>query len=89
MQRSKSALVLAGGGVAGAAYEIGAMCAIDQILEQHSVNEFDSYVGTSAGALIGSCLANNISPRTLLSVLDSAVLGIDQLEPHQIGRAHV
>ncbi|MEI7644690.1 MAG: patatin-like phospholipase family protein [Chloroflexales bacterium] len=84
MQRSKSALVLAGGGVAGAAYEIGAMCAIDQILEQQSVNEFDGYVGTSAGALIGACLANNISPRTLLSVLDSSVLGIDQLEPHHL-----
>jgi predicted acylesterase/phospholipase RssA len=84
MQRSKSALVLAGGGVAGAAYEIGALCAIDQILEQHSVNEFDSYVGTSAGALIGSCLANNISPRTLLSVLDSSVLGINQLEPQHL-----
>ncbi|MEI8307435.1 MAG: patatin-like phospholipase family protein [Chloroflexales bacterium] len=84
MQRSKSALVLAGGGVTGAAYEIGALCAIDQILEQHSVNEFDSYVGTSAGGLIASCLANNISPRTLLSVLDSSVLGIDQLEPHHL-----
>ncbi|MBX0329505.1 patatin-like phospholipase family protein [Oscillochloris sp. ZM17-4] len=84
MQRSKSALVLAGGGVAGAAYEIGALCAIDQILEQHSVNEFDSYVGTSAGALVGSCLANNISPRTLLSVLDSPAFGIDQLEPQHL-----
>ncbi len=84
MQRSKFALVLAGGGVTGAAYEIGALCAIDQFLEQKSVNEFDSYVGTSAGALVSACLANNISPRTLLSVLDSSTLGIDQLEPHHL-----
>lgn len=84
MQRSKFALVLAGGGVTGAAYEIGALCAIDQLLEQKSVNEFDSYVGTSAGALVSSCLANNISPRTLLSVLDNSTLGIDQLEPHHL-----
>lgn len=84
MQRSKTALVLAGGGVAGAAYEIGALCAIDQLLEQISVNDFDIYVGTSAGALIGSCLANNYTPRTLLSVLDSSLLGIDQLEPHHL-----
>ncbi len=84
MQRSKTALVLAGGGVAGAAYEIGALCAIDQLLEQLSVNEFDIYVGTSAGALVASCLANNISPRTLLSVLDSSILGIDQLEPRHL-----
>jgi NTE family protein len=84
MQRSKFALVLAGGGVIGAAYEIGALCAIDQLLEQKTVNEFDSYVGTSAGALVGSCLANNISPRTLLSILDSPTLGIAQLEPHHL-----
>ncbi|WP_129626770.1 patatin-like phospholipase family protein [Candidatus Oscillochloris fontis] len=84
MQRSKFALVLAGGGVTGAAYEIGALCAIDQFLEQKTVNEFDSYVGTSAGALVSACLANNISPRTLLSVLDSSTLGIDQLEPHHL-----
>lgn len=84
MQRSKTALVLAGGGVAGAAYEIGALCAIDQLLIQLSVNEFDSYVGTSAGGLIAACLANNISPRTLLSVLESSILGIDQLEPHHL-----
>jgi len=84
MQRSKTALVLAGGGIAGAAYEIGALCAIDQLLEHLSVNEFDIYVGTSAGGLIGACLANNISPRTLLSVLESSILGIDQLEPHHL-----
>ncbi|RRR70041.1 MAG: patatin family protein [Candidatus Viridilinea halotolerans] len=84
MQRSKTALVLAGGGVAGAAYEIGAICALDQLLDQFSVNEFDIYVGTSAGGLISSCLANNISPRTLLSVLDSSLLGIEQLEPQHL-----
>jgi predicted acylesterase/phospholipase RssA len=84
MQRSKAALVLAGGGLAGAAYEIGALCAIDQLLDQLSVNEFDIYVGTSAGGLIGACLANNISPRTLLALLDSSIWGIEQLEPQHL-----
>jgi len=84
MQRSKTALVLAGGGVAGAAYEIGALCAIDQLLDQLSVNEFDFYVGTSAGGLIAACLANTISPRTLLSLLESPLLGIDQLAPQHL-----
>jgi predicted acylesterase/phospholipase RssA len=84
MQRSKIALVLAGGGMAGAAYEIGALCAIDQLLDQTSVNEFDCYVGTSAGGLIAACLANNLTPRTLLSVLESSTLGIDQLEPQHL-----
>ncbi|MBO9311380.1 MAG: patatin-like phospholipase family protein [Chloroflexus sp.] len=89
MQRSKTALVLAGGGVAGAAYEIGALCAIDQVLEGLSVNEFDIYVGTSAGALVNACLANNMSPRTLISVLESSLLGIDQLEPHHLYQLNV
>jgi NTE family protein len=84
MHRSKTALVLAGGGLAGAAYEIGALCAIDQLLDQVSVNEFDIYVGTSAGGLIGACLANNISPRTLLALLDSSLWGIEQLEPQHL-----
>lgn len=84
MQRSKTALVLAGGGVGGAAYQIGALCAIDQLLDQTSVNEFDCYVGTSAGGLIAACLANNLSPRTLLSVLESSLLGISQLEPRHL-----
>ena len=84
MQRSKTALVLAGGGVAGAAYEIGALCAIDQLLDRSSVNEFDSYVGTSAGGLIAACLANNLSPRTLLAVLESSLFGIEQLEPQHL-----
>ncbi|MCG8350313.1 MAG: patatin-like phospholipase family protein [Chloroflexales bacterium] len=84
MQRSKTALVLAGGGVSGAAYEIGALCAIDNLLNQLSVNDLDIYVGTSAGALVSACLANGLTPRTLVTLLDSSVLGLDQLEPHHV-----
>lgn len=84
MQRSKVAMVLAGGGVAGAVYEIGALCAIDEALCDLSVNEVDLYVGTSAGALISSCLVNGISPRVLLTALETPLLGIDPLEPHHL-----
>jgi NTE family protein len=81
MQRSKTALVLAGGGLAGAAYEIGALCAIDEALADRSVNEFDIYVGTSAGALVCACMANGLTPRMLLAVLERSLFGIGQLEP--------
>lgn len=84
MQRGKTALVLAGGGVAGAVYEIGALCAIDELLDDFSVNDLDIYVGTSAGALISSCLVNGITPRTLLAVLDSPMLGIESLAPQHL-----
>ncbi len=62
----KTALVLAGGGLTGAVYEIGALRAIDDVLVDRTVNDFDIYVGTSAGSLVASFLANGISPETML-----------------------
>ena len=47
--RSKTALVLGGGGFTGAVYEIGALRALDLLSVNRSVNQFDVYVGTSAG----------------------------------------
>src|SRR5512143_2038502 len=64
--RGKTALVLAGGGLSGAMYEIGALRAIDDILTDRTVNDFDIYVGTSAGAIVGSLLANGVTPETML-----------------------
>jgi NTE family protein len=61
----KIALVMAGGGMTGAVYEIGALRAIDDLLVDRSVNDFDIYVGTSAGAIVASFLANGISPEEM------------------------
>jgi NTE family protein len=68
----KIALVLAGGGLTGAVYEIGALRAIDDLLVDRTVNDFDIYVGTSAGSFVGSMLANGISPDTMLQALDGS-----------------
>lgn len=65
----KTALVLAGGGIAGAVYEIGALRAIDDLLLDRTVNDFDIYVGTSAGAIVSTFLANGLSPEFLLHTL--------------------
>ncbi len=65
----KTALVLAGGGLTGAVYEIGALRAIDDILVDRTVADFDIYVGTSAGSLVTSLLANGISPNTMLQAI--------------------
>src|SRR5512141_141708 len=65
-KRNRTALVLAGGGLTGAVYEIGALRAIDDLLVDRTVNDFDVYVGTSAGALVCSMLANGLSPKTML-----------------------
>jgi NTE family protein len=70
--KQKTALVLAGGGLAGAVYEIGALRAIDDLLVDRTVNDFDIYVGTSAGAFIASLLANGINPDTMLRVMEGS-----------------
>jgi NTE family protein len=46
----------------GAVYEIGALRAIDDLLVDRSVNDFDIYVGTSAGAIVASFIANGVAP---------------------------
>ena len=70
--KGKTALVLAGGGLTGAVYEIGALRAIDDLLLDRTVNDFDIYVGTSAGALIATLLASGVCPEHMLSVIDGS-----------------
>ena len=70
-KESKVALVLAGGGITGAVYEIGALRAIDDILVDLTVNDFDVYVGTSAGALVCSLVANGYTPQEIMQALDN------------------
>jgi NTE family protein len=67
--RGKTALVLAGGGLTGAVYEIGALRAIDDLLLDRTVNDFDIFVGTSAGALVAAMLASGVSPGLMLDVM--------------------
>ena len=62
----KVALVLGGGGITGAAYHLGVLNAMNAMSESRSVNEFDLYVGTSAGAVVASCLANGITPEEMI-----------------------
>ena len=68
---NKVALVLAGGGITGAVYEIGALRAIDEMLVGLSVNDFDIYVGTSAGALVSSLIANGLTPNDIIQSIDN------------------
>ncbi len=58
----KRALVLAGGGITGLTYEIGALRALDDLLVGVTVNDFDIYVGTSAGSFVSALLANGVTP---------------------------
>jgi predicted acylesterase/phospholipase RssA len=68
-QRSKTALVLGGGGFTGGVYEIGALRALDLLSVNRTVNEFDVYVGTSAGSLVASAVANGVTPEEMMRVI--------------------
>jgi NTE family protein len=59
------AVVCAGGGVTGAFYEIGALAALEDRLENVSITDFDVFVGVSAGAYISALLANGVTPGVL------------------------
>src|SRR5215217_5009773 len=72
-QQSKTALVLGGGGFTGAVYEVGALRALDLLSVNRSVNEFDVYVGTSAGALVAALTANGVTPEQMMRVVNSQV----------------
>src|ERR1700753_1703401 len=66
---SKTALVLGGGGFTGAVYEIGAVRGLDLLSVSRSVNDFDVYVGTSAGALVAGAVANGVPPEQMMQTI--------------------
>jgi predicted acylesterase/phospholipase RssA len=72
-KRSKTALVLGGGGFTGAVYEIGALRAFDLLSVNRTVNQFDVYVGTSAGAFVAALAANGITPEEMMRVVNKQV----------------
>jgi NTE family protein len=72
-RRSKTALVLGGGGFTGGVYEIGALRALDLLSVNRTVNQFDVYVGTSAGSMIAAMTANGITPEEMMRVVNRQV----------------
>jgi NTE family protein len=67
---SKTALVLGGGGFTGGVYEIGALRALDLLTVNRTINQFDVYVGTSAGSFVASLVANGVTPEEMMRVLN-------------------
>src|SRR5271168_5652009 len=68
-RRHKTALVLGGGGFTGGVYEIGALRALDLLAVNSTVNNFDVYVGTSAGSFIAALCANGVTPEEMMRVV--------------------
>ena len=70
---SKTALVLGGGGFTGGVYEIGALRALDLLAVNSTVNDFDVYVGTSAGSFVAGMLSNGVTPDEMMQVINERV----------------
>jgi predicted acylesterase/phospholipase RssA len=61
--------VLGGGGFTGGVYEIGALRALDLLSVNRTVNEFDVYVGTSAGSFVAAAVSNGVTPEEMMRVI--------------------
>src|SRR3989442_7924335 len=67
--RPRYALALAGGGVIGGMYEVGALAALEERLNG-SGRGFDVYVGCSAGSVVASLLAGGVRAPEIHPLLD-------------------
>jgi NTE family protein len=67
-KRPQVGLALAGGGVIGGMYEVGALTALEERL---NIPAFDLYVGCSAGSVVASLLAGGIRASEIYRILDN------------------
>src|SRR5256884_2889992 len=67
--RPRYALALAGGGVIGGMYEVGALAALEERLNGAG-HGFDVYVGCSAGSVVCSLLAGGVRASEIYQILE-------------------
>jgi len=79
--RKRIGLAMAGGGVEGAVYEIGTLCALEDAIVGFKACDMDMYIGVSAGALISSHLVNHVSPRDMSLAILSHLDGVNPITP--------
>ena len=64
---TKLALALTGGGFTGYLFEVGALTGLDDLLgDSFTSNDFDMYVGVSAGSAVAALLAQGVTPQEIL-----------------------
>lgn len=63
---TKSALALSGGGFTGYLFEVGALTSLDDLFDESlTSNDFDMYIGVSAGSAIAALLAQGVKPEEI------------------------
>ena len=71
-QRHKIGLAVAGGGPIGGIYELGALRALEELIDGMTLTRLDAYVGVSSGAIMAASLANRIDTAEMCRILLSA-----------------
>jgi len=66
----KTAVCIAGGGAEGLLYELGVLKALNSLLANFRVTDFDIFCGISAGAYIAAVLANGVQPEELIKAFE-------------------
>jgi len=69
-KRPKTALILAGGAVAGASFMAGGLNALGGYMEKKEMSDFDIFVGISAGSLLAAPLIAGIGPEEILASIE-------------------
>lgn len=64
----KLGLALGGGGPLGGIYEIGALRALDEVLDGLDFNDLHTYVGVNAGSFVAANLANQMTPAQMCRI---------------------
>jgi predicted acylesterase/phospholipase RssA len=82
----KIAVCLAGGGVEGLIYELGVLLAINDIMVDHSVSDFDIFCGISCGGMINSFLANGVGVEELAFGLQTGQGRVERISRGDIFR---
>jgi predicted acylesterase/phospholipase RssA len=86
---AKIAIVLAGGAITGGAFKLGGIKALDDFLVNRKINDFDCYVGLSAGAVLAAPLAAGVSPAEMLKSLEGKSEEFSQFSPLDFYRPNV
>ena len=97
--RGKVGLVLAGGAVAGGAFKAGGLRALDESLVKRrsgaagahafGLNEFDVFVGLSAGSVLAAVLAAGIIPDEIFRILSGTSDMYETFQPWHFMRPNV
>jgi NTE family protein len=82
--RGKIALCLAGGGIEGLFYELGALRALSYFLPDASLCDVDIHCGISAGAILSAFLASGLGPREIALGMERGEGKLDRIYRREI-----